>query len=221
MGQVKVAAFSVSLDGYGAGPDQSLSNPLGVRGNELHQWLFKTKTFQAMFGNSAGETGVDNDFAAKSMANNGAWILGRNMFAPTRGPWTDDSWKGWWGENPPYHVPVFILSHHARAPIHMDGGTTFYFVTDGIESALRKAKEAAQGKDVRIGGGVSTIRQYLQKGLIDEMHFAYSPVYLGAGENLLQGIDVNKLGFTKIEHVTTANAMHVTLKKSADRSALL
>ena len=213
MGQVKVAAFSVSLDGYGAGPDQDLNNPLGVRGTELHTWFFKTKTFQSMYGNNPGETGVDNDFAAKGMANNGAWILGRNMFSPQRGPWNDDSWKGWWGENPPYHVPVFILTHHARAPIQMEGGTTFYFVTDGIESALQKAKEAAQGKDIRIGGGVSTIRQYLQKGLIDEMHLVYSPVYLGAGENLLQGIDVNKLGFSKVEYVTTPSALHVFLKK--------
>lgn len=213
MGQVKVAAFSVSLDGYGAGPDQDLKNPLGVRGHELHKWFFPTKTFQAMFGNGSGETGTDNDFAARAMANNGAWILGRNMFSPMRGAWADDSWKGWWGENPPYHVPTFILTHHARAPIEMEGGTTFYFVTDGIESALRKAKEAAQGKDVRIGGGVSTIRQYLQKGLIDEMHLAYSPVYLGAGENLLQGMDINKLGFSKVEYVTTPNALHLSLKR--------
>lgn len=214
MGQVKVAAFSVSLDGYGAGPEQSLNNPLGVRGTELHSWFFKTKVFQQMIGNSsAGEAGVDNDFAERAMANNGAWILGRNMFSPTRGPWNDDSWKGWWGENPPYHVPVFILTHHARAPIQMEGGTTFYFVTDGIESALKQAKEAAQGKDIRIGGGVSTIRQYLQKGLIDEMHLAYSPVYLGAGENLLQGIDLNKLGFSKVEYVTTSSALHVSIKK--------
>lgn len=213
MGLVKVAAFSVSLDGYGAGPNQDLENPLGIRGHELHNWLFKTQTFQTMLGNESGETGVDNDFAAKSMANNGAWILGRNMFSPVRGPWTDDSWKGWWGDNPPYHVPVFVLTHHARAPIQMEGGTTFYFVTDGIESALKQAKGAAKGKDVRIGGGVSTIRQYLEKGLIDEMHLAYSPVYLGAGENLLQGIDLNKLGFSKVEHVATPNALHVILKK--------
>ena len=213
MSKVRVAAFSVSLDGYGAGPHQDLNNPLGIRGHELHNWFFKTKTFQSMFGDGSGETGVDNDFGEKSMANNGAWIMGRNMFDPKRGPWTDDSWKGWWGENPPYHVPVFVLTHHARPPLQMEGGTTFYFVTDGIDTALRKAKEAAQGKDVRIGGGVSTIRQFLQKGLIDEMHLAYSPVYLGAGENLLQGIDINKLRFSKIEYVTTPNALHVTLKK--------
>lgn len=213
MGRVKVAAFSVSLDGYGAGPEQDLNNPLGSRGMELHNWLFKTKTFQAMSGNDSGETGVDNDFAAKSMENNGAWIIGRNMFGPIRGSWSDDLWKGWWGENPPYHVPVFVLTHHARAPIQMEGGTTFHFVTDGIESALKKAKEAAQEKDVRIGGGVSTIRQYLHKGLIDEMHITYSPVYLGTGENLLQGIDVNELGFSKIEYVTTPNALHVSIKK--------
>jgi dihydrofolate reductase len=213
MSKVKVAAFSVSLDGYGAGPGQNLNNPLGVRGHELHNWFFKTRTFQSMFGDGSGESGVDNDFGEKSMANNGAWIMGRNMFGPVRGPWTDDSWKGWWGENPPYHVPVFVLTHHARPPLPMEGGTTFYFVTDGIESALGKAKEAAQEKDVRIGGGVSTIRQYLQKGLIDEMHLVYSPVYLGAGENLLQGIDLANLGFSKTEYVTTPNALHVTVKK--------
>ncbi len=213
MGLVKVAAFSISLDGYGAGPNQELKNPLGVRGHELHNWVFKTKSFQTMLGNGGGETGIDNDFAEKAMENNGAWILGRNMFSPTRGPWTDDSWKGWWGDNPPYHVPVFILTHHARAPIQMEGGTTFYFVTDGIESALRKAQEAANGKDVRIGGGTSTIRQYLQKGLIDEMHLAYSPVYLGSGENLFQGINFTQFGFNKIEHLTTPSAMHVTIRK--------
>lgn len=214
MGQVKVAAFSVSLDGFGAGPKQSLDNPIGLHGHELHNWLFKTKTFQTMIGNAtAGETGIDNDFAAKSMANNGAWILGRNMFSPTRGPWTDDSWKGWWGDNPPYHVPVFILTHHARAPIQMEGGTTFYFVTDGIESALKQAKAVAKEKDVRIGGGVQVIREYLKAGLVDELHLAYSPVFLGSGENLLEGIDMPKLGFSVAEKAITDEATHIVLTK--------
>ncbi|HEX7676091.1 MAG TPA: dihydrofolate reductase family protein, partial [Bdellovibrio sp.] len=162
---------------------------------------------------TAGETGIDNDFAAKSMANNGAWILGRNMFSPTRGPWTDDSWKGWWGDNPPYHVPVFILTHHARAPIQMEGGTTFYFVTDGIESALKQAKAVAKEKDVRIGGGVQVIREYLKAGLVDELHLAYSPVFLGSGENLLEGIDMPKLGFSVAEKAITDEATHIVLTK--------
>src|SRR5438552_1722628 len=181
MSKVKVSAFSVSLDGFGAGLGQNLENPIGVRGFELMGWFMKTKVFREIHGETPGVAGVDNDFAARSFENVGAWILGRNMFGPIRGPWKDDSWKGWWGDTPPYHVPVFVLTHHARAPLEMKGGTTFYFVTDGIESALKKAQEAAQGKDVRIGGGVSTIRQYLTAGKIDEMHLAVSPVVLGEG----------------------------------------
>jgi dihydrofolate reductase len=213
MSKVKVAAFSISIDGFGAGPRQDLQNPLGVRGVELHNWFFPTKTFKQMHGSDGGGTaGVDNDMGARSFENVGAWILGRNMFGPVRGAW-DESWKGWWGENPPYHVPVFVLTHHARAPLEMEGGTTFYFVTDGIESALRKAKEAAKGKDVRIGGGASTIRQYLVAGQIDEMHLAVSPVLLGEGEHLFQGINLHELGFKVARVVAGENATHVFIEK--------
>ena len=215
MSRLKVQCFSVSLDGYGAGPHQSLHNPLGERGEELHQWFRGTRTFQRMLGDETkGADGPDEDFAARSFDNIGAWILGRNMFGPVRGPWPDDSWKGWWGDEPPYHVPVFVLTHHARAPLEMQGGTTFYFVTDGIEAALERARKAAGGKDVRLGGGVSTIRQYLQAGLVDEMHLAIAPVLLGAGEALLTGIDLPALGFKCTEHVPTALATHVVLSKA-------
>lgn len=215
MSKVKVAAFSVSLDGFAAGPDQSLKSPLGKRGEELHTWVFPTNMFQKMYGKGEGTQGVDNDFAEKSFENIGAWIMGRNMFAPSRGPWpSNDEWKGWWGENPPYHVPVFVLTHHAREPLVMQGGTTFYFITDGIHSALEKATKAANGKDIRIGGGTSTVRQFLQAGLIDEMHLAFSPVVLGAGENLFAGIDLPALGFTVAETAQGKGATHVILKKN-------
>lgn len=217
MSKVRVAGFSLSMDGFGAGPEQGLQNPMGKRGMELHPWLLKTRMFRKMFGAEGGSTGVDNDFAEKANHNMGAWILGRNMFGPVRGAWTDNEWKGWWGDNPPYHVPVFVLTHHARDPIPMEGGTTFYFVTDGIESALKKAKEAAKGKDVRIGGGVSTVRQYLQAGLIDELHLAFSPVFLGRGESLLTGIDFPALGFKLAERVATEEATHILLKKDTSR----
>lgn len=218
MSKVKVAAYSVSLDGFGAGVDQSIEAPLGKRGEELHAWFFPTRRFQQMYGNGKGTEGVDNDFAERSFDNLGAWILGRNMFGPIRGPWKDDAWKGWWGEDPPYHVPVFVLTHHPKEPLVMKGGTTFYFITDGIESALEKAKKAANGKDIRIGGGASTIRQYLQAGHIDEMHLAFSPVILGAGENLFAGpdgyrINLPKLGFTQTETALGEKATHVILKK--------
>jgi dihydrofolate reductase len=214
MSKVKVTAFSISLDGYGAGPDQSLKDPLGKRGEELHNWFFPTKIFQSMYGKGAGTEDVDNDFAEKSFENIGAWIMGRNMFGPIRGSWPNDDWKGWWGENPPYHVPVFVLTHHPRETITMKGGTTFHFITDGIESALGKAKKAANGKDIRIGGGVSTVRQYLQAGHIDEMHLAFSPVFFGAGENLFAGIDLPKLGFSDIKTIQGNGATHVLIKKS-------
>ena len=213
MPKVKVAAFSISLDGFAAGPSQDLHNPLGVRGTELHQWFFPTESFKKMHGQNGGSTGIDNDMAAQSFDNVGAWILGRNMFGPVRGPWPDDSWKGWWGDVPPYHTPVFVLTHHARAPLAMAGGTTFFFITDGIESALKKAREAAQGKDVRIGGGASTIRQYLAAGQIDEMHLAVSPVLLGEGEHLFHGINLPKLGFNSVRTVAGENATHVFIKK--------
>ena len=217
MSKVKVAAFGISLDGFGAGPNQSLEAPLGVRGPELMNWFFPTKMFQKMHGEGGadGTTGIDNDFAARSFENVGAWILGRNMFGPIRGSWGDESWKGWWGENPPYHVPIFVLTHHARKPLEMAGDNTFYFVTEGIEAALGKAKAAAKGKDVRIGGGVQTIRQYLQNGLIDEMHFAHSPVYLGQGDNLLAGINLPEMGFGIAEQKQGEGALHVILKKDS------
>ena len=213
MSRVRVASFSISLDGFGAGPDQSLENPLGVGGMGLHEWAFKTDTFQKMFGGGAGAKDVGDQFAARGFENIGAWILGRNMFATSRGPWVDDGWQGWWGDNPPYHVPVFVLTHHPRAPLQMLGGTTFYFVTGGIEDALAQAKAAAAGKDVRVGGGVNTVRQYLQAGLLDELHLAISPVLLGAGENLLAGINMAQLGYRCVEHVPTEHATHVVLRK--------
>jgi dihydrofolate reductase len=216
MSKLKVSAFAISIDGYGAGPEQSLANPLGVGGPTLHEWFFPTHTFQRMHGGGAdGSTGPDDDFAQRSFANIGAWILGRNMFSPLRGPWLDDNWKGWWGDTPPYHVPVFVLTHHPRASIQMAGGTTFHFVTDGIHAALARAREAAQGQDVRVGGGVATVRQYLQAGLIDEMHLAISPTLLGSGEALLAGIDLPQLGFRCTEHVATEKAMHVVLSRQA------
>ena len=214
MSKLRVNAFSLSLDGYGAGPDQDLQNPLGVGGESLHKWAFSTRTFRKMFGQDGGATGTDEDFAARSFENLGAWILGRNMFGPIRGEWPDDNWKGWWGDNPPYHVPVFVLTHHKRAPIVMEGGTTFHFVTDGIHSALEQAKSAADGKDVRVGGGVATIRQYLQEKLIDEMHLAIAPVLLGAGENLFAGLDMPGLGYQCAEQVATALATHVVIKRA-------
>ncbi|AXK83200.1 dihydrofolate reductase [Pseudolabrys taiwanensis] len=213
MSRLVVRAFSVSLDGYGAGPEQSLEKPLGVGGETLHTWAFGTRTFKKMFGQEGGSTGVDEDFAARSFENLGAWILGRNMFGPIRGDWPDENWKGWWGDNPPYHCPVFVLTHYPRASIEMEGGTTFHFVTDGIHAALERATQAANGRDVRIGGGAATIRQYLAAGLVDEMHLAVSPVVLGTGEPFFAGIDLPKLGFERTEHVATEHATHVVLTR--------
>jgi dihydrofolate reductase len=219
MSQLVVRSFSLSLDGYGAGPDQDLEHPLGVGGPEMFEWFFRTRTWNAMHGDpggETGETGVDDEFASHAFDNIGAWIMGRNMFGPVRGPWPDGSWKGWWGEEPPYHVPVFVLTHHAREPLEMKGGTTFYFVTDGIESALEQAKKAAGGKDIRVGGGVSTIRQYLGAGLIDELHLVLSPVLLGRGEHLMNGLDLRALGYECAKHVAGSNAVaHVWLRKRA------
>ncbi|MEO8217944.1 MAG: dihydrofolate reductase family protein [Acidobacteriota bacterium] len=213
MSRLLVRTFSISIDGYGAGPDQDLQNPLGVRGPELVDWFFHTRTWQRMHGGADGETGIDDTFASEGMEGNGAWILGRNMFGPVRGPWPDEEWKGWWGEEPPYHVPVFVLSHHERAPFSMKGGTEFHFVTDGIESALSQAKSAAGEKDVRLGGGVSTIRQYLRAGLIDELHLAIAPVLMGKGENLMDGIDLPALGYEYVKHVAGERAVaHVVLR---------
>jgi dihydrofolate reductase len=214
MTKLRINGFAVSLDGYGAGPDQSLDNPLGIGGPGLHEWTFGTRTFQKrLFGQDGGTTGIDDEFVARGFENIGAWILGRNMFGPIRGDWPDDNWKGWWGDNPPYHCPVFVLTNHPRASITMEGGTTFHFVTSGIHDALKRATDAADGRDIRLGGGVATIRQYLQAGLVDEMHFAISPVLLGTGEHLFAGIDLPKLGYRRSEYVPAPNATHVVLTK--------
>jgi dihydrofolate reductase len=215
MPKLRVHAFSISLDGYGAGPKQDRDDPLGVGGEGLHEWFVATRTFRQTFGKEGGTTGVDDDFAARGFSNIGAWVMGRNMFGPVRGHWPDDTWKGWWGDNPPYHCPVFVLTSHARTSIAMDGGTTFHFVTDGIHAALKRATEAAKDRDIRLGGGVATIRQYLRAALIDEMHLAISPVLLGSGEHLLADIDTPKLGYRCTEHVTTANATHVVFTKGS------
>ena len=212
MSKLRVNAFTVSADGFGAGPDQGRDQPLGRGGEQLHQWFLPTRTFQRnVLRRDGGTTGIDNDFAARSFENLGAWIMGRNMFGPVRGPWPDYEWKGWWGANPPYHVPVFVLTHHARPPLEMEGGTVFHFVTEGIEAALDQARAAARGKDVRIGGGAATIRQYLQAGLLDEIHLAISPILLGQGEPLLEGIDLPALGYRVKEHVSTEAAMHLVV----------
>ncbi len=215
MSKLRVHAFSVSIDGFGAGPTQSIDHPLGIGGKAVHEWVFPTQTFQEMHGNGGGATGIDDDFAKRGVANIGAYILGRNMFGPIRGAWPDDKWKGWWGDNPPYHGPVFVLTHHAREPITMEGGTVFHFITDGIESALERARDAAKGQDVRLGGGVSTIRQYLKAGLVDEMHLAVSPVALGAGENLFAGLDVTALGYECVEYKASPKALHCVFARKA------
>jgi dihydrofolate reductase len=213
MPKVRVNSFAISLDGYGAGPDQDLENPLGRGAESLHNAFVATRTFRHLFGKDGGTTGIDDRFAARGLENLGAWILGRNMFGPVRGPWPDESWRGWWGEEPPYHVPVFVLTHHARRPLEMKGGTVFHFVTGGIEEALFRAKEAAGERDVRVGGGAATIRQYLEARLIDEMHIAIAPVLLGAGETLLGGIDLPKLGYAVAEHAPAEGATHVVFTR--------
>jgi dihydrofolate reductase len=211
--RLRVESFTISIDGFGAGPNQTPDNPLGVGGEDLHQWFIPTKTFQQMSGKSEGTTGIDNDFASRGFTNIGAWIMGRNMFGPIRGPWLDDDWKGWWGKNPPYHVPVYVLTNHARDPVEMEGGTTFHFVTEGIHVALERAFDSAKGKDVRLGGGVNVIRQYLNAKLIDEMHLAVSPILLGSGESLFSNTDLLSLGYKCTEHVSTDDATHLIIKK--------
>jgi dihydrofolate reductase len=214
MSKLRVQSFSVSIDGYGAGPSQDLQHPLGVGGPELFDWFFHTRTWRRMHGHDDGETGADDAIAAQGFAGIGAWILGRNMFGPVRGPWPDESWKGWWGDEPPYHAPVFVLTHHPRAPLRMKGGTAFHFVTEGIHAALQQARAAAKGLDVRLGGGVATIRQYLQAALIDELHLAIAPILLGSGEHLLSGIDTRALGYECTLHIAgTRAATHVVLRK--------
>ena len=218
MPKVRVNAFAISLDGYGAGLFQDIKNPLGRHGTTLHEWFYPTRTFQQMFGKDIGSTGVDDDYAKRGLANIGAWIMGRNMFTPVRGDWPDESWRGWWGDNPPYHVPVFVLTHHSRRPLQMEGGTVFHFVTDGIDAALARAREAAGDRDIRIGGGVATVRQFLTARLIDEMHIVVSPVLLGGGEALLAGIDLPQLGYAVSEHASSGKATHVVLSKEGSAS---
>jgi dihydrofolate reductase len=213
MSKLRVLSFAVSLDGFGAGPDQDLQNPLGVRGPELMEWFFHSRFWQKMHGQEGGESGVDNGIAEQGFDGIGAWILGRNMFGPVRGPWPDDNWKGWWGEEPPYHTPVFVLTHHPRAPLKMKGGTEFRFVTEGIHAALEQAKAAAKGADIRLGGGVSTVRQYLSAGLIDDLHLAVRPVLLGSGEPLFSGLDLHALGYECAKAVAGERATHVFLRK--------
>jgi dihydrofolate reductase len=214
MSKLRVESFTISLDGFGAGPDQDINNPLGVGSTSLHGWLMPTRTIQQkLFGSDSGETGIDDEFAARGFHNVGAWILGRNMFGPVRGPWPDESWRGWWGENPVYHVPVFVLTNHPRPPLAMDGGTTFHFVTEGAAVALERARHAAAGKDVRIGGGVNVIQQYLRHRLVDEMHIAISPVLLGAGERLFDGVNLPALGYACVNHEATARATHLILSR--------
>lgn len=214
MSKLRVLCFSLSLDGYGAGPDQDLANPLGVGGPEMFEWFFQTRTWRAMHGQEGGEMGVDDDWAARSFANIGAYILGRNMFGPIRGPWPDENWRGWWGEEPPYHTPVFVLTHHPRSPLQMQGGTEFRFITGGIHAALEQAREAAGDRDIRLGGGVATIRQYLREALIDDLHLVISPVLLGRGEHLLTGIDTRALGYQCVEHIAGGRAAaHVVLRR--------
>ena len=213
MGKVRVQSFPVSLDGFGAGPGQDLQNPLGVGGPRLFEWFFPTNVFQKMYGKGAGETGVDNTMAERGFENVGAWILGRNMFGPIRGPWPDDEWKGWWGDEPPYHVPAFVLTHYERAPLEMKGGTTFHFVTKGIHEALERAQAAANGRDVRIGGGVATVRQYLQARLVDELHVPLRPIFMGSGEPLWQGLDLHELGYEVAEQVAGERATHLFIRR--------
>jgi dihydrofolate reductase len=213
MSRLRVHAFSVSLDGFGAGPGQDVEHPLGRGGLALHEWVFPTRTFQAMHGDGSGAKGIDDDFAARGFENIGAWIMGRNMFGPVRGPWPDLEWKGWWGEDPPYHTPVFVLTHHDRAPLTMKGGTEFRFVTGGIRAALEQARHAAGKKDIRLGGGVSTVRQYVQERLVDQLHLAVAPVLLGSGEPLFAGLDLHALGYDVTEHVPSAATTHVVLER--------
>jgi dihydrofolate reductase len=213
MSKLRVQSFGISIDGYGAGPSQDLQNPLGVGGPELMEWFFPTRLWRNMQGQGGGETGTDNAIAEQGFEGIGAWILGRNMFGPVRGPWPDESWKGWWGDEPPYHTPVFVLTHHARKPLKMAGGTEFRFVTEGIHAALEQARAAAGGRDVRLGGGVSTVRQYLRAGLIDEMHLALRPALLGSGENLMSGLDLRALGYEIAKSVAGERATHLFLRK--------
>jgi dihydrofolate reductase len=214
MSKLVVRCFSISLDGFGAGPEQSLSDPLGKGGMALHNWVFKTRSFQAMHGAGGGDAGsVDESFAAKGFENIGAWVLGRNMFGPVRGPWPDEDWKGWWGDEPPYHCPVFVLTNYHRPDLVMAGGTTFHFVTEGLETALFRAKVAANGKDVRLGGGVATLREAFRGRHVDEAHLAVSPVLLGQGESLFADLDLPALGYRVTRQVAGEGANHIVIAR--------
>ncbi|KGO35213.1 MAG: dihydrofolate reductase family protein [Desulfoprunum sp.] len=214
---VRVENFTISIDGYGAGPDQGVDNPLGIGGEALHDWLISTRAWRRMHGKEGGASGIDDDFAARGLDNFGAWIIGRNMFGPVRGPWPDRTWRGWWGDEPPFHCPVFVLTHHPRPPIAMNNGTIFHFVTAGIHQALESARQAAPGKDVRIGGGADTIRQYLRESLIDELHIAIAPVLLGQGEALFRDLDLPAFGYQCADHAGSEAVTHVILKRMDDR----
>ncbi len=215
MGKLRVPIFGISIDGFGAGPGQDSDNPYGVGGRKVHEWYKATRTFRNMAGDAsnAGTTGIDDDLAARSDQNIGAWMMGRNMFGPLRGPWPNEDWKGWWGSNPPFHVPVFVLTHFARPSIEMEGGTTFHFVTDGIEAALKRARAAAGDRDVRLGGGVTTVREYLRAGLVDELHLAIAPVLLGSGEHLLKDIDLTRSGYRSVEYFPSQSVAHMFIRK--------
>jgi dihydrofolate reductase len=217
MSKVLVRSYAVSIDGYGAGSNQDLQNPLGVRGTELMDWFFHTRVWGKIHGGDDGETGVDNEIAEQGFAGVGAWIIGRNMFGPIRGPWPDDSWKGWWGDEPPYHVPVFVLTHHPRPPIKMLGNTEFRFVTEGIQAALEQARKAAGDGDVRIGGGASIVRQFLAAGLIDELHLVIRPVLLGSGEHLFRDMNLSALGYECIKSVAGERATHVYVQRHGNK----
>ncbi len=211
---VRVNNFAMSLDGFVAGPDQSQDNPLGRGGEQLHEWFVVTHNFRRMHGMDEGSLGIDNDFAAGGIDNVGAHIIGRNMFGPVRGAWPDESWRGWWGEEPPYHHPVFVLTHYPREPLEMDGGTTFHFVSDGIEAALSRAREAAGDHDVVIGGGATTVREYLDADLIDQMHLAVAPLLLGSGERLFEGIELtDRFDFEPVQ--SSSGAAHFVLRRRA------
>ena len=217
MPKLRVHNFAISLDGYAAGPGQDLENPLGVGGPLLHEWVFETESGRQMIGTVGGTTDIDNAFLARRTEGIGATIMGRNMFGPIRGGWGDDQWKGWWGDDPPYHHQVFVLTHHAHEPIPMEGGTTFNFVTDGIEAALERAFDAAGGEDVIVGGGASTIQQYLRAGLIDEMHIAIVPVLLGSGERLFDNLDGGPEGLECVELTCSPAVTHVRLARTLSR----
>jgi dihydrofolate reductase len=214
MAKLRVHNLSVSVDGYAAGPNQSIDNPLGIGAERLHEWIFKTRYGRRMIGQDGGDEGLDNEFLGRGDEGIGATVMGRNMFGPVRGPWPDESWRGWWGEDPPYHHPVFVLTHHAREALKMEGGTTFHFVSDGIESALTQAKEAARGRDVWLAGGASVVNQYLAARLVDEIDVSIAPLILGAGARLFEGLDRGTLELKQIRAVDAPGVTHIKYEVS-------